>query len=341
MTDAFDRLCGTGPGPVGIAVSGGSDSLALLVLAKAWSDRTGRPLIALTVDHRLRPEAADEARFVAEICARIGVDHQTLVWDRPVAKQALARRARHGLMARALRDRGGDRLLLGHTSDDQCETFLMRARQGSTWFGLSGMQPLALSPAWPEGEGILLARPLLHRSRAGLQADLEQRGLYWVEDPSNRDPAYERVRVRRLLDGQTALKARILACQGRVQLLRQLEERLIGRWMESRVEPDPAGGFRVRPEGLPQERAERALGVMIQIAGGRDVPPLRDALQPLVRRLLAESGFSGATLGGVMIQLRQGDLVLRPEPDVAGDAADPERAEARFQAVKRLYLGRT
>ena len=86
------------------------------------------------------------------------------------------------------------------------------------------MQPLALSPAWPEGEGILLARPLLHRSRAGLQADLEQRGLDWVEDLSNRDPAYERVRVRLLLDGQTALKARILACQGRVQLLRQLEE---------------------------------------------------------------------------------------------------------------------
>ena len=123
MTDAFDRLCGTGPGPVGIAVSGGSDSLALLVLAKAWSDRTGRPLIALTVDHRLRPEAADEARFVAEICARIGVDHQTLVWDRPVAKQALARRA---FIARVKRSVEEARVVLGPFPRD--DTRLQRAR---------------------------------------------------------------------------------------------------------------------------------------------------------------------------------------------------------------------
>ena len=129
MMDAFDRLCGTASGPIGIAVSGGSDSLALLVLAHDWAARAGRDLMAFTVDHRLRPEAADEARHVAGICAHLGIGHQTLTWETPVSKQALARRARHGLMAAALRARGGARLLLGHTSDDQCETFLMRARQ--------------------------------------------------------------------------------------------------------------------------------------------------------------------------------------------------------------------
>ena len=341
MMNAFDRLCSKASGPVGVAVSGGSDSLALLVLAHDWAKQAGRELVAFTVDHRLRPEAADEARHVADICAQLSIPHETLVWETPVSKQALARRARHGLMAEALRARGGERLLLGHTSDDQCETFLMRARQGSTWYGLAGMQPLALSPVWPEGEGVMVARPILSRARAELQAMLKARGIEWVEDPSNRNPAYERVRVRTLLSGQSELKRRILACQERLQDVRMLEERLIGRWMVERVAQEGAAGFRLDLSGLPPERLERALGLMLQIVGGREVPPRRDAVQPLAARLMADESFSGATLGGVLIYRKRGNVQLSAEPGIAGMAADPALARARFGAFRALYTGHT
>jgi tRNA(Ile)-lysidine synthase len=339
--DSFDRLCGKAPGPVGVAVSGGSDSLALLVLAHDWAARAGRDLVAFTVDHRLRPEAADEARHVASICAHLGIGHQTLTWDTPVAKQALARRARHALMALALKAAGGTHLLLGHTADDQCETFLMRARQGSTWFGLAGMQSLALSPVWPEGQGVKVARPILSRSREELQALLNARKINWIEDPSNRNPAYERVRVRTLLQDQARLKSRILACQEQLQGVRCLEERLIGGWMAGRVSWDRADGVQLDLTGLPPERLERALGLMLQIIGGRETPPRRDSVQPLAVRLTADDSFQGATLGGVLIYRKQGNVVLSAEPGIAGVAADPALARARFEAIRTLYVSAT
>ena len=341
MMDAFDRLCGTASGPIGIAVSGGSDSLALLVLAHDWAARAGRDLMAFTVDHRLRPEAADEARHVASICGQISIAHETLVWETPVSKQALARRARHGLMAAALRARGGARLLLGHTSDDQCETFLMRARQGSTWYGLAGMQPRAVSPVWPEGQGVMIARPVLSHSRSELRTNLTSRGILWVDDPSNRNLAYERVRVRAQLDGHADLKARILACQARLQDVRRLEERLIGRWMADYVAWDGEGRARLNLSGLPRERLERALGLMLQIVGGKETPPRRDAVQQLAGRLSGNEAFQGATLGGVLIYRKQGDVVLSAEPGIAGTAADPALARARFDAMRALYVGDT
>lgn len=334
----FERLCGTATGPLGVAVSGGGDSLALLMMAAGWARQTGRELIAFTVDHKLRPEAAEEAARVAEICAGQGIPHQTLVWDAPVPKQAAARRARHALMAGALKAAGGDHLLLGHTADDQAETFLMRARQGSTWYGLAGMQPKALSPVWPEGAGVYVARPVLSLPREVLRAELRRRGHGWIEDPSNEDPAYERVRVRRLLRDNPELAGRVLACQAAFRQLRALEDRRIGRWMQDHVTAEAAGGFQLRLDGLPQERAERALSLMIQMAGGRDVPPRRDGVAPLVKRLQSDADFTGATLGGVIIQRRKGAVSLMPEPGIAGPGADSARMTARFNAQIALFL---
>lgn len=325
-------------GPLGIAVSGGGDSLALLLLSADWARQAGRELIAFTVDHRLRPDAAAEAAGVADICAGLGIPHRTLVWDSPVPRQAAARRARHALMAEALKDAGGDHLLLGHTADDQAETFLMRARQGSTWYGLAGMQPRALSPAWPEGAGVWIARPVLSVSRETLREELRRRGLGWTEDPSNENPAFERVRVRRLLQAHPQLKARVLVCQGKVQRLRSLEDRLVARWMADCVTPLPAGRFALRFGDLPQERAERALGLMIQIAGGRDVPPRRGGVEPLLKRLRSPAAFAGATLGGVIVQRRGETVWLTPEPGVAPPEAESGLSIARFKAQIALFI---
>ncbi|KCZ53427.1 hypothetical protein HY29_17140 [Hyphomonas beringensis] len=340
--NAFDRLCGSATGPVGVAVSGGGDSLALLLLAQDWAMANDRQLIAFTVDHRLRPEAAEEAAGVAALCDRLQIPHQTLVWDTPAGKQAAARRARHALMAKELKARGGTHLLLGHTEDDQCETFLMRARQGSTWYGLAGMQPVSLSPVWPEGQGILLARPVLGLSRDALRQVLVEAGHGWVDDPSNTNPVYERVRMRSLLASRPRLKRRILATQARLQQLRRLEERAMGRWIEQKVITDAdTGRFEISLDGLPQERAERLMSLLIQIIAGREVPPRRDGVQPLVSRLISEDRFEGATLGGALIYRKKGQIRLSAEPAVTGPEADFARAEARLAAIMALYCGQT
>ena len=335
----FDRLCAFARGPVGVAVSGGSDSLALLYRAKAWVATTGRPLLALTVDHGLRAESAREARCVADICADLGVPHETLVWTHPVKRQSAARRARHSLLANALRAAGGTHLLLGHTADDQCETVMMRLRQGSTWYGLAGMQPSALSPVWPEGAGIVIARPLLHERRATLRDALRQKSIVWVEDPSNADHNYERIRMRALLQSDARLMERISALYHRFSILRGVEDGLIGRWMRDRTGVEDGRRIWADLAGLPVERAGRALNNLLQIVAGRDVPPRREGLMALAAQLLADAPFTGATLGGVWVKRKQGRVLLQAEPAVADAHPGPDAMLTRYRAVKDLFLG--
>lgn len=176
---------------LGIAVSGGSDSMALLsLLCRLY------PVEAVTVDHGLRPEAAAEAAFVARFCAARGIPHKVLNWDGRRAEGNLmeaARRARAALIAQWARDREIGLVALGHTSDDQAETFLMRLAREAGLEGLSGMREAF------EAGGVLFARPLLSQRRAELRSYLVRHGIGWIEDPSNDDPRFERVRARQAL----------------------------------------------------------------------------------------------------------------------------------------------
>ena len=188
-------LAGHRPDRLAVAVSGGGDSLALLGLACDWAGDNHCQIHALTVDHGLRPEAGDEALLVAREAMRMGAQHDTLYWtgwDGKGNLQAAAREARYGLM-RGFCDRQRiGAILLGHTQDDQSETVLMRLARGSGVDGLSAM---------PEGrfgrDDIL--RPVLGETRADLRIWLTRQGMRWIEDPSNDDPRYDRVRARRLL----------------------------------------------------------------------------------------------------------------------------------------------
>jgi tRNA(Ile)-lysidine synthase len=178
---------------LGLAVSGGPDSLALLLLAAAA--RPGK-VEAATVDHRLRPEAAAEAKVVANVCASLGVPHQILEagWkEKPsTAIQERARSERYRLLGRWVGERGLNSLATAHHVDDQAETLLMRLNRGAGARGLAGMRPV--SPI-PMGSGRLL-RPLLGWRRSELEAICEAAKLDPADDPSNRDEAFERVRIR-------------------------------------------------------------------------------------------------------------------------------------------------
>lgn len=181
---------------LGIAVSGGPDSLALLVLAARA--RPGR-IEAATVDHGLRAEAAREAEFVARVCATLGVPHSILNigWSKvpETAIQERARQQRYRLLGYWAEERALDALATAHHADDQAETLLMRLARGSGVRGLAAMRPRSIAP----GSHLRLVRPLLTWRRAELERVCALAGLAPVDDPSNRDERFERVRIRKVL----------------------------------------------------------------------------------------------------------------------------------------------
>ena len=183
-------------GRVGVAVSGGPDSLALLLLANAV--RPGS-VEAATVDHGLRPEGREEAEMVARVCDKLGVPHAILTarWtDLPQsAIQERARIQRYRLLGYWAEERGFDALATGHHADDQAETLLMRLSRGSGVRGLAGMRPRSVAP----GSHVRLIRPLLGWRRSELEQLCRSADLHPVTDPSNADEKFERVRVRRAM----------------------------------------------------------------------------------------------------------------------------------------------
>jgi len=189
---------------LGIALSGGPDSLALLILAAA-----ARPgmVEAATIDHSFREESRVEAETAAAICAQLGVPHTilTINWpDKPTtAIQERARAERYRLLAGWAKERGLDAILTGHHADDQAETLLMRLNRGAGVRGLAGMRGISQIPNTrhprERGDPPVLLRPLLGWRRSELVRVCEQAGLEPITDPSNADDCYERVRVRKAL----------------------------------------------------------------------------------------------------------------------------------------------
>lgn len=317
--DQADRLCRDAAGPIGVAVSGGGDSVALLILAHRWAKARGKSLLALTFDHDLRPESAAEAEGVAALCGQLGLSHRILKWNAPRKGQASARFARHAALATALREVYGTHLMMGHTADDQRETFLMRARQGSHWYGLGGIRELGVSPAWPEGRGVLLVRPLLGEQRAALRHFLRAEKTSWVDDPSNLNDAYERIRMRHLLGASPNLMRRIDGIQADMVRLRGAEDKRLSEWLAVHVDVATDGCVRIKIEGLSPESLRRALSLLLQLASGGNQPPRGDAITRLVEQLLATDQRQRHTLSGVMITAKKGEMILRREPAALSD----------------------
>ena len=186
-----------------LAVSGGPDSTALMVLAARWC-KTLKPkpkLIAVTVDHGLRKEARQEAAAVGRLARKLGIAHRTLRWTGTKPKtglQAAARVARYRLLAGAARKANASHILTAHTRDDQAETMLIRLSRGSGVAGLAAMARVSSVPGDDAGQ-IKLVRPLLDIPKARLIATLRAAKVPFADDPSNRDPRFTRVRLRGLM----------------------------------------------------------------------------------------------------------------------------------------------
>lgn len=181
-----------------LAVSGGPDSVALMWLAARWRKalKKGPRLVAVTVDHGLRKEAAREARDVRQLAAALEIEHRTLRWrgDKPkTGLPSAARDARYRLLARAAKSCGASHILTAHTRDDQAETVVMRLSRGS---GIAGLAAMARQS---DRDGVVLARPFLDVPKARLVATLEKAGIAFADDPTNHDLRFTRPRLRALM----------------------------------------------------------------------------------------------------------------------------------------------
>lgn len=259
---------------LGVAVSGGADSLALLLLLADWAGESGWPgrLHVLTVDHGLRPESRAEAEFVGDICKRLGLRHEILTWEgiKPSTNvQAEARTARYALIAEAMTREALDGLVLAHHREDQVETFLDRLTRGSGVYGLAAMKQQERL-ADPD---LLLLRPLLGVGKQRLRATLRQKGQTWCEDPSNDKATYKRVRLRRLGEGLAAEGFGLDRLSETARRMARAADAL-GQWVDrlwiAHVEEHPAGLIRVPWQAFsaaPEEIRLRFLLRMLQRVG--------------------------------------------------------------------------
>ena len=308
---------------VALAVSGGSDSTALMHLAKAWADRNAPELklTALTVDHGLRPEAAGEAKTAGEWAVRLGLSHHILTWEGPKPEtglQARAREARYSLMADWCRTHGAGLLVTGHTLDDQAETVLMRLERSLSPGSLAG---IAQAGEWG---GVPLLRPLLSISRQALRDYLAAVQQDWIEDPSNEDRRFERVRVRHAMSGLLAhgvTPERLAALAETSARTNLLLERLAGQWLSRWLKEEDWGICHAPKEpflGLPEPLQQHILSRIIAQYGGGEARPEAEELRR-VARWVAE-GPVRCTLGGAVLGRRkQGFWVTREAARISAE----------------------
>ncbi|HEX2115000.1 MAG TPA: tRNA lysidine(34) synthetase TilS [Alphaproteobacteria bacterium] len=335
---------------VAVAVSGGADSLCLALLAHEWAHRRGGTATALTVDHGLRPGSADEAATVGRWLAAFGMPHAVLRWDgvKPSSGvQEAARAARYRLLTGWCRDNGVLHLLVGHHRDDQLETALMRAARGSGPDGLAGMSAIVERPE------VRLLRPLLGVPGARLRATLRARGQDWIEDPSNRNLRFARVRLRTALRGGSRPNEIGPAETARARVA---TETALAGLLGASVTVHPEGWAEIALQAwrtAGRDMARRALVRVLLTVGGADYPPRGHRLDPVLNAVLQDRLGGGCTLAGCRLLPHDQMVIVAREAGRAGPAVSVDGpgayvwdnrfvvavAEARVEGLRIAVLG--
>jgi len=280
LTEVRAQFHAAPPARLGIAVSGGGDSVALMHILSRCFEPGSVELFAATVDHGLRAEAAQEAEAVDKLATKLGIRHTTLKWegwDKSGNLQDQARRARYQLLADWAKSNEIAILALGHTADDQAETVLMRLSRSSGVTGLSAM-PVRRT-VW----GVTVFRPLLGITRAELRAYLQKHDMQWLDDPSNTDLRFDRIKMRQALEVLEPLGLTARALADVALNMSQAREAL--DWYSFLAARDSVtihGGDVVldlqKFRTLPDEIARRLLVRVIVWIGGADYAPRRATL---------------------------------------------------------------
>lgn len=301
----------------GIAVSGGSDSMALLHLMARVAKETGWSLRAVTVDHRLRPEAADEAAFVARVCDGLGIPHDVVEWQHgEIAGNLMeaAREARYRLMSAWAESHGIAVVALAHTADDEAETFLIGLSRAAGLEGLSGMRR-----SFAEGR-VTFRRPLLKQPRADLRSYLTRHRLAWIEDPTNENDRFTRTKARRALKALKPLGITVDRLSSVIQNLHMAQgvvaDTVRSAAREVIVETAGALVFDRRAFlDLGPEIDRLLMQSMLLWLTGQPHPPRADQLRNLHLSFIQERD---ATLAGCRFLHRNGRVTVTREPRALG-----------------------
>ena len=331
FAQAMDRLGPFEATPhLAVAVSGGADSTALALLAQDWVVVRGGQATALIVDHGLRDGSAAEAAGTAGRLQSLGITAHVLIWGgvKPaVAIQVAARAARYGLLRDWCRKAGVLHLLAGHHADDQAETHVMRQSRG----GGMGAAGMSAQVSFPE---VRLLRPLLGIRHGALTAYLAAKGAAWIEDPSNANPDFERVRTRRRLMADAGLLDRALADADAAGAARQRLEDAVNGALAETVSLHPLGFAyldRRAFSALVPDVAARLAARLVQVLGGADYAPPTARADRLAQRIARGAAFPGASLGrcrfladkaGRILVCRDGRGLPGPSAAEAGRVAD-------------------
>lgn len=312
---AFGRLALPANATLILAVSGGGDSAALMHMARHhFADhRPDVRLLAATIDHGLRAESANEAHHVARTCDTIGIEHFTLRWAgaKPATGvQSAARQARYALLTEFAVRHQSPVVLTGHTEDDQAETVAMRAERADDGRGLAGIDEATLS-----ARRVWFVRPLLAFGRRDLRNWLTTHGHGWIDDPSNDDRRFERVRVRTDLARDPARRDALLAKAAQQRKRRHRDAFEGAACLDDRTIWQKTGdGTRFTPAGMPPPALTAAMGAELAWTGR--LPRIADTAR--VERALAfcRTAPNGAalTIGGCRLEKHGGAVTIAPEP---------------------------
>ncbi|WBU60330.1 tRNA lysidine(34) synthetase TilS [Paracoccus albus] len=309
VLSSLDRL-GGGVAGLGVALSGGGDSVALMHVVARWARERGLRAAAATVDHGLREGSAAEAEGAAAAAKALGLEHAILRWDGSGQGNLMdrARRARQRLLSDWARKNGLDAVALGHTQDDQAETLLMRLTRGA---GLDGLAAMA---ARRRADDMLWLRPMLDCGRAELRDWLRQIGAEWTDDPTNENPRFERVRVRRLMtelgidpatlarSAQHLAGARDALNQALLPVLEGAELRMGSVLLDREL-----------VAGLPAEQRRRLILIAVGFVTGADYPPRRSGTDHALSEWAANRRV---TLDGAVLDPGE-KLLIHREPAAA------------------------
>jgi tRNA(Ile)-lysidine synthase len=313
---------------IAVAVSGGPDSLALLLLTDCWAQAHGGSAVALTVDHGLRPESASETAEVAAWAESRGIAHEILHWagDKPRSGiQAAARQARYRLLTEACAARGILHLALAHHVDDQAETVLFRRERASGPAGLAGMAASRSLGA------VRIIRPLLGWPKSALVETCRRFGQAYVEDPSNRSGRFARTALRRRLEGDDALRTTVLRQAAAAARRRIADEDRLASALAHIAEIRPDGVVLLKREVLAATNPETRRAVLsatLRAVGGRAFSPDADAIERL-DEALSKNTFTGSSLAGCIVRPRRDRILVCREPRRAAPALILERGRWR------------
>ena len=297
---------------VAVATSGGSDSLALCFLVYDFISELGGKMVAITIDHKLRSESFEEALKTRNTLNKYNIEHIIIPWngDKPLSNiQEKARLARYKLLTEYCFNNNLSYLMTGHQQNDQAENFIIRADHGSGVYGLAGI------PAIGKIDGMKVVRPLLNFTKQELQDFLKEKEIQWIEDPSNQNDVFARVRVRKFLNKYPDWVAKLADVSKNLSKTKDAIEYMVNKSISEIVEKSEQGVF-IDLDGfniLPQEIRFRMLSKILQNVSQEAKPARAERIENLINKIEKGLLFKASTLSKCVIRRKRDKLLITRE----------------------------